>query len=215
MTERLEEITELLSKYRQAKEEEDANQGDQGDASNPSPLDTVEDVLHGLEEEEDIDHIRDKLEEYQKSIGMDLDSANRPKKAMSMDAIDEQIERLSREQEQLKTNLDKDYHHSDALFALGLRCINGVVGDTTWELCPFHNVTQRPKNGAFILAGLWKGWSEDRLAMEYADGMICWQGPTRAVHVDLVCSPVNEIVTAFEPSVCRYSMKVGTPAICK
>ena len=105
-----------------------------------------------------------------------------------------------------------------ALFALNGRCFDSLLGTTSYQVCPFQNVTQHQGSGETFTLGMWHGWKDhaaDSLEMEYQRGSRCWQGPLREARVKLVCGVANQVLSVYEPSVCTYYLTFSTPAVCQ
>ena len=50
--------------------------------------------------------------------------------------------------------------------------------------------------------------------MRFSNGQHCWNGPARSLVVSLSCGPDNKILGVEEPEVCKYAMRLETPAAC-
>jgi hypothetical protein len=89
----------------------------------------------------------------------------------------------------------------------------------TYELCPFHNVTQRESTarwgGFYGFLGLWGSW-KSRDVWLFDSGTDCDQSTRRQVEVRLSCPEdgVSRVLSAAEPAMCKYSLAFATPAVC-
>ncbi|KAI5284106.1 hypothetical protein KEM52_003070 [Ascosphaera acerosa] len=138
-------------------------------------------------------------------------------------------ERDHRDQQQ---KLDKDYGPNHIFRPLEGQCISRDSGEYTYELCWLARTTQRSKKGGAssnmgdfkefttvavdeVDADTGKVATVQRLALRYADGAHCWNGPSRSTLVVLQCGEADEIVKVSEDEKCVYSMQVRTPAACE
>lgn len=145
-------------------------------------------------------------------------AAAAPPPAFDQESINVQI-RLSQkeyERQQLQKRMGLEVPHP-ALLALYGRCFSTLLGTTSYQICPFQNITQHQQTGNMYILGTWRGWKDNNLhslEMEYAEGTACWQGPKRETRVKLFCGAANEVLSVAEPSTCSYIIKVKTPAVC-
>ena len=49
---------------------------------------------------------------------------------------------------------------------------------------------------------------------KFSGGQRCWNGPARSLSVEFECHGEETILDVTEPSVCEYTMRFGTPAVC-
>lgn len=102
-------------------------------------------------------------------------------------------------------------------------CIDTVAGDYTYELCFFGGARQKSnKDSSSNSLGSFAGWNTEGergsygyyTKQRYRNGAKCWNGPERAVNVELSCGTTNAILSVTEPEKCEYKFKVTTPALC-
>ncbi|XP_039233897.1 glucosidase 2 subunit beta [Pipra filicauda] len=120
----------------------------------------------------------------------------------------------------LEQELGFDFGPEGEFSYLYNQCYELSTSEYVYRLCPFHRVTQRPKNGGSETnLGTWGSWAgpegDKFSAHKYEQGMGCWQGPNRATTVRLMCGTDTALVAATEPSRCEYLLELETPAACR
>ncbi|KAB8075321.1 glucosidase II beta subunit-like-domain-containing protein [Aspergillus leporis] len=149
------------------------------------------------------------------------------------DAVNEarkSIEDLNKQVKDHKADLERDYGVGSIFRALKGVCIQKDAGEYTYEHCFLDQAKQIPKKGGstarmgnFVRIGSitvdelndsGEIVPEERVALEYANGQTCWNGPARSTTVVLQCGEEDEILKIAEDEKCVYSMLVNTPAVC-
>eukprot|EP00118_Oscarella_pearsei_P012281 m.89536 g.89536 ORF g.89536 m.89536 type:complete len:220 (+) comp36608_c0_seq15:21-680(+) len=102
------------------------------------------------------------------------------------------------------------------------RCFILTEANYKYELCPFHNITQREVsyrwNSYAGVLGVWKEWSIvnntfDALVM--TDGDDCGENNVlRQTKVLLVCAKATMIAKVSEPQTCQYEVVLKSPLAC-
>ena len=66
------------------------------------------------------------------------------------------------------------------------------------------------------MVGNWEGFGEtgDYKTMKFGSGAHCWNAGARTLTVTLSCAKENRILGVEEPEVCKYAMRLETPAAC-
>ncbi|XP_064499919.1 glucosidase 2 subunit beta, partial [Pseudopipra pipra] len=87
----------------------------------------------------------------------------------------------------LEQELGFDFGSEGEFSYLYNQCYELSTSEYVYRLCPFHRVTQRPKNGGSETnLGTWGSWAgpegDKFSAHKYEQGMGCWQGPNRGHH---------------------------------
>lgn len=130
-----------------------------------------------------------------------------------IDATRDRIHAYEGEERVLRERENVDFR-SDALAGLQERCFTSQIGKYTYEHCPFRNLTAKEEGQYSTLTlGKFHGWSSEG-ELEYTGGTYCWQGPLRSSTVSLVCGGENRVVAVSERSVCHYTVRFETPAVC-
>ena len=82
----------------------------------------------------------------------------------------------------------------------------------TYKYCWFKNIDQ---NNLLLGSFDKSSWIIKDGRMKFENGAKCHNGPIRHVIVQLVCSPVEEIISIAEPNMCEYFLKIGTASFCE
>lgn len=159
-------------------------------------------------------HEEEPKQEYDEETSRIINEANDARTGFD-DAV-RNLKDIQREIKQIEESLGKDYGKEDEFAYLVGECYEYTDREYTYKLCPFDEVSQRPKDGgAETRLGSWNSWVDDKYeAMFYSGGQSCWNGPQRQAHVRLTCSTTTEVVGASEPSRCEYLLEFYTPAAC-
>ncbi|CAH0481682.1 unnamed protein product [Peronospora belbahrii] len=131
--------------------------------------------------------------------------------------------------------MDKDYGVDNVFFGLRDKCVESDAGQYKYKVCFFGTATQdfvklgdmEEINGSKVSDSEKSGESsshssEDLAAtgtivkeIKFLNGHACWNGPTRSLTVKLECGPdPMELYDIEEPSMCVYTAKLRTPAVC-
>ncbi len=86
-------------------------------------------------------------------------------------------------------------------------------------MCLFKSATQKAKSGSSVDLGQFSRWGDRAGQKSYRDmmfenGLSCWNGPARSLHVHFECDSETKILDVSEPEKCEYYMNVKTPAVC-
>ena len=115
----------------------------------------------------------------------------------------------------LEEKSSKDFGPGMRFERLSRECISFEPGgEFSYELCPFNNARQKDKNGGSTEIGRWEGFAEGHAEMRFNNGQHCWNAGARTLKVFLSCAGANKILGVEEPEVCKYTMRLETPAAC-
>merc|ERR1719452_138700 len=124
---------------------------------------------------------------------------------MARDAFNEadnEVQRMKREITKLEESVNGDYGDNQEFRSLEGQCFDYNDHEYTYKLCPFEKAQQIPKNGGSPTSlGTWKEWEnrDGKLAMKFANGQGCWNGPSRSTHVRLQCGLETVLLAVSEP----------------
>ncbi|KAJ4862088.1 glucosidase II beta subunit-like domain-containing protein [Trichoderma breve] len=145
----------------------------------------------------------------------------------------QELSHKSRELEQERSDLQKDFGPSDIFRAIQGKCAEIDAGEYTYELCWLDKTLQKSKKGHastnmgnYARIDIAIADEEDRvdgkslgsgprMVMRYENGQTCWNGPQRRTDVWLGCAETEEIWRVSEAEKCVYKLEVGTPAACE
>lgn len=165
---------------------------------------------------DDVESIPDEepKQEYDEETTKIINEANEAR--TRFDDAARNLRDIQREIKQIEESLEKDYGKEDEFAYLVGECYEYTDREYTYKLCPFDEVSQRPKDGGSeTRLGSWNSWVDNKYdVMFYSGGQSCWNGPQRQAHVRLTCSTNTEVVGASEPSRCEYLLEFHTPAAC-
>ena len=115
----------------------------------------------------------------------------------------------------LEEKSSKDFGPGMRFERLSRECISFEPGgEFSYELCPYNNARQQDKNGGSTEIGRWEGFAEGHAEMRFNNGQHCWNAGARTLKVFLSCAGANKILGVEEPEVCKYTMRLETPAAC-
>lgn len=121
-----------------------------------------------------------------------------------------------------KSTIEKELAHewgdsNEFAYTLG-NCYSVDVSEYTYEICPFSDSKQKPKNGggSTNLGKFdgFKGEGNKYTVMKFTGGQKCWNGPQRSMTVTLECGVDTVVRNVLEPSKCEYAATMTTPALC-
>ncbi|XP_075216833.1 glucosidase 2 subunit beta [Lycorma delicatula] len=162
------------------------------------------------------DKSSDDKPKYDKESQKIIDEANKAR--AEYENAERSVRDVERELRQLQDALNKDYGHEDEFAPLDGECFEYNDREYTYKLCPFDQVSQRPRSGgAETRLGTWKSWvGRDNAysTMLYDHGQSCWNGPQRSAHVEVTCGLENAVTFAAEPNRCEYVLHFSTPSAC-
>ena len=124
---------------------------------------------------------------------------------------------LEQKIEGIEKRMSSDYGPGNRFEKLSTQCIDFTPGgEFSYELCPFKHANQKNAQGHPTLVGNWEGFGEtgDYKTMKFGSGAHCWNAGARTLTVTLSCAKENRILGVEEPEVCKYAMRLETPAAC-
>ncbi|CAF1018588.1 unnamed protein product [Didymodactylos carnosus] len=131
---------------------------------------------------------------------------------------EEKVQDIKREIEDLKKRLEIDFGPEDEFSTMFNECYNYEEREYTYRVCMFKTASQIPKGGGSeVVIGHWESWGSEPnkySVMKYTNGVSCWNGPSRALTVQLRCGIEHRAIDVREPTKCKYSMIFETPAAC-
>ncbi|UKZ76200.1 hypothetical protein TrVFT333_003897 [Trichoderma virens FT-333] len=149
------------------------------------------------------------------------------------ETAEQELGHKTRELDQERSDIQKDYGPSDIFRALQGKCAEIDAGEYTYELCWLDKTLQKSKKGhAHSNMGNYERTeiaiadeeervdgrslgSGPRMVMRYENGQTCWNGPQRRTDVWLGCAEKEEIWRVSEAEKCVYKLEVGTPVACE
>jgi protein kinase C substrate 80K-H len=126
------------------------------------------------------------------------------------------VDRTQRKVDELNKWLTADYGPDLSLASLSGQCLSFSQKQYVYEMCPYGDAHQK-EGASSTKLGSWAGLKqrEDGLtAMEFTNGVSCWQGPARSLTVICRCGVETVIRSVEEPSRCVYEMVLSTPFVC-
>ncbi|XP_021938600.1 glucosidase 2 subunit beta [Zootermopsis nevadensis] len=170
------------------------------------------------EEEEEEGEKTEEIPKYDEETQRLIDEASKARS--DFEEADRALRDVQREIRQIEESLEKDYGVEEEFAPLDGECFEYTDFEYTYKLCPFDQVTQRPKSGgADTRLGTWNNWvgpEDDKyLEMMYDKGQSCWNGPQRSTRVKMRCSTENTVTSVSEPNRCEYVFEFETPSICQ
>ena len=116
---------------------------------------------------------------------------------------------------EVEAKMKRDYGPAMRFEPLSRQCIEFKPGgEFSYELCPFVDAKQKDSSGGSTQIGKWERFSEDHSQMIFENGQYCWNAGARTLTVSLSCATANKILGVEEPEVCKYAMRLETPAAC-
>ena len=113
-------------------------------------------------------------------------------------------------------SMSRDYGPGSVFEPLSHECVMFTPGgEFSYELCPYGDAKQKDKNGGSTTIGKWQGFGEGaHTEMLFDNGQHCWNAGARTLRVSLTCATEHKILGVEEPEVCKYTMRLETPAAC-
>jgi len=190
-----------------------------GDVNDEEEEEEEEEEEGGAEEEEEEEGQKtEKAHLYDEETQQLIDEASKARS--DFEEADRALRDVQREIRQIQESLEKDYGVEEEFAPLDGECFEYTDLEYIYKLCPFDQVTQRPKSGgADTRLGTWNNWvgPEDNkyLEMLYDKGQSCWNGPQRSTRVKMRCGTENALTSVNEPNRCEYVFEFVTPSICQ
>jgi hypothetical protein len=119
------------------------------------------------------------------------------------------LEALRAQRDSLTELLGESGGPDGALLALAGECFELAIDSYTYKMCPFDAASQDPGGTSL---GTWAGMEGG--VLKFANGLACWNGPSRSLAVHLVCGPQNKLLAVEEPNRCEYRADFSSPAAC-
>lgn len=104
-------------------------------------------------------------------------------------------------------SLQKDYGPNEILRAVEGEWVNKKIGEYTYKLGFLDAIYQDN-----TLVGRFANF--DGSSLHYTQGSKCWNGPQRSAVVQIVCGPLNDLVSVSEPEKCQYKFILESPIGC-
>jgi hypothetical protein len=134
------------------------------------------------------------------------------------------------DKEATEYGVEKKYGRDGEFRVLKDKCFKKTVQGYAYEMCFFKNAKQDHVRlgswddttwaaNAFSDAAAGAGGSSGSgdstvVKAKFSGGQRCWNGPARSLSVNFECHGEDTIMDVTEPSVCEYTMRFGTPAVC-
>lgn len=154
------------------------------------------------------------------SLAPSSESAASP--AATLLTLQKELERLQNSLSSVENKIDhenqkvsEDFGPGASFFKLKDQCYTYQTHQYKYSVCPFRKATQESTN-----LGHYTGWGKkdngevDYQTMLFQNGMSCWNGPSRSLSLTFECGIENKILSIDEPSMCVYTAKFSTPAVC-
>ncbi|XP_046661304.1 glucosidase 2 subunit beta [Homalodisca vitripennis] len=191
-----------------------------GDEDEEERNDDDEDEGDGEKEEgenTEVEHEEEDKPKYDPATQQLIDDADKAR--AEYENAERAVRDVERELKHLQDSLEKDYGPEDDFSALDGECFEYSDREYTYKLCPFDQVSQKPRAGGIeTKLGTWSGWVGADIkytAMLYDHGQSCWNGPQRSTYVEVLCGLDSVVTSASEPNRCEYRLTFTTPAACR
>ena len=131
-------------------------------------------------------------------------------------AAEDEVRAVEDQIRDLDGKINRDFGPAMRFEPLSRQCIEFKPGgEFSYELCPFVDAKQKDKSGGSTSIGKWEGFGKNGHAeMLFTNGQHCWSAGARTLTVSLSCASENKILGVEEPEVCKYTMRLQTPAAC-
>ena len=127
------------------------------------------------------------------------------------------------DKEAAEYGVEKKFGRDGEFRVLKDKCFKKTVQGYAYEMCFFKNAKQD-----HVRLGSWDdatwtangfreataGAAAAGVKAKFSGGQRCWNGPARSLSVEFECHGEETILDVTEPSVCEYTMRFGTPAVC-
>ncbi|XP_019731363.1 glucosidase 2 subunit beta isoform X1 [Hippocampus comes] len=188
-------------------EEEDDDDPDDADYNRPPAVQAKKD-----------DEDEGTMPPYDEETQNLIDAAQKARE--QFDETERALRELDDQLKSLEKETSSDFGPSAEFAYLYNQCYDLPTSEYIYRLCPFKQVTQKPKmGGSETSLGTWGHWDGPEgnvyTVMKYENGLGCWQGPNRATTVKLKCGKETVVTSTTEPSRCEYLMEFTTPALCQ
>ncbi|KAG8336269.1 hypothetical protein J6590_048497 [Homalodisca vitripennis] len=187
---RLQAYKALPSEKEETEKEEttEPNQAEEwGDEDEEERNDDDEDEGDGEKEEgenTEVEHEEEDKPKYDPATQQLIDDADKAR--AEYENAERAVRDVERELKHLQDSLEKDYGPEDDFSALDGECFEYSDREYTYKLCPFDQVSQKPRAGGIeTKLGTWSGWVGADIkytAMLYDHGQSCWNGPQRSTY---------------------------------
>eukprot|EP00505_MAST-04D_sp_SCG-Rhode-Island_P000867 Stramenopile-MAST_4_protein_867 len=105
------------------------------------------------------------------------------------------------------------YGDDNVFLPLKDECFEKKVQGYNYNFC-FYGSAKQDFNSLGTMTGLEPPNADGTRLVKFTGGASCWNGPSRSLHVTLICAGDHEILDVYEPSMCEYHMKFATPVVC-
>ncbi len=133
------------------------------------------------------------------------------------------LTKLDKTAKPIRKLLDEEnkYGPDGILYSIRDECFDVLSNKYTYEVCMFGKATQREgsnKKGSGTGLGSWDSFSMDEttgtLTLKWTGGQKCWNGPQRSATVYVTCGEKNKLLSADEPNICEYELKMESFIAC-
>eukprot|EP00934_Nitzschia_sp_Nitz4_P006758 Nitzschia sp. Nitz4//scaffold89_size161592//60456//62790//NITZ4_002375-RA/size161592-snap-gene-0.172-mRNA-1//-1//CDS//3329559607//6748//frame0 len=111
-----------------------------------------------------------------------------------------------------------DLGRDGELHSLRNECFSVESGKYTYELCMNGRASQKEGKGSGTNLGNFESVDYDEetgeRTLKWANGQKCWNGPARSATAHVTCGPETKVLSAEEPEMCQYMMKMESYIAC-